>query len=187
MTTTEFTTPKKPSRRRWLIFLAAVVLVPAVGLAALLLWNKSASEKFAKQIAHSPPADSDVKPTAKTPPADLDAHYRKLIVGTWTDHYQGKRTMTLREDGTGSMIVELSGWQAALSASKLKFNLKWSVAAGHFKEQTLGGEPAMQVKMITSTMGDHVDQPILELTDDRLLLLDGDGKTKYDWKRLKAP
>jgi hypothetical protein len=39
--------------------------------------------------------------------------------------------------------------------------------------------------MILSMMGDHVDEVILELTDDRLLLLDKDGKTKYDWKRVK--
>ena len=40
--------------------------------------------------------------------------------------------------------------------------------------------------MILSTMGDHVDEPILELTEDHLLLLDKDGKTKYDWKRVKG-
>ena len=56
------------------------------------------------------------------------------------------------------MIVELTGLQAALSAPKLTFNLKWSVAAGHYKEQTTGGEPAIQVKMIMATMGDHVDR-----------------------------
>ena len=40
--------------------------------------------------------------------------------------------MTLRQDGSGTMVVELTGLQAALSAPKLTFNLKWSVAAGHF-------------------------------------------------------
>ena len=63
--------------------------------------------------------------------------------------------------------------------------MKWSVVGGHLKKQTISGEPEAQVKMILSTMGDHVDEPILELTEDRLLLLDGDGKTKYDWKRLR--
>ena len=91
--------------------------------------------------------------------------------------------MTLNEDGTGTMVVELSGWRAALSASRLKFNMKWSVEGGHLKKQTISGEPEAQVKMILKAMGDHVDEPILELTEDRLLLLDQDGKTKYDWKR----
>jgi len=34
-------------------------------------------------------------------------------------------------------------------------------------------------------LGDQVDEPILELTEHRLLLLDRDGKTKYDWRRSK--
>jgi hypothetical protein len=93
--------------------------------------------------------------------------------------------MTLKEDGTGTMIVELSGWRAALSASRLKFNMVWSVEGGHLKKQTISGEPEFQVKMILKTMGDHVDEPILELTEHRLFLLDQDGKTKYDWRRVK--
>src|SRR5260221_2993012 len=129
MTTTIPTTPKK--RRRWRVLLAVAILVPAAGLAALVLWNEFASERFGRQMAQSPTPESIAKPTAHFPPADPDARYRKLIVGTWTDHYQGKRTMTLREDGTGTMVVELSGLQAALSAPKLTFNLQWSVAARH--------------------------------------------------------
>jgi len=142
------------------------------GAVGLLLWNRSASEKFARQIAESQPVDAD-------------ARARRLVLGAWEDQYQGKRTMTLNEDGTGTMIVELSGWRAALSAPRLKFNMKWAVEGGHLKKQTISGEPETQVKMVLNTMGDHVDEPILELTLQRLLLLDKDGKTKYDWKRVK--
>jgi hypothetical protein len=39
--------------------------------------------------------------------------------------------------------------------------------------------------MILKTMGDRVDEPILELTEERLLLLDSDGKKMYDWQRVK--
>ena len=159
----------RPPRRRWRFWIVAVAIACVIGL---VLWNKSASEKFARQMAQSQPTDPD-------------ARYRSLVVGTWQDEYQGKRTMTLNEDGTGTMIVELSGWRAIMSAPRLKFNMKWSVKDGHLKKQTISGEPETQVKMILSTMGDHVDEPILELTEGRLLLLDKDGKTKYDWKRVK--
>jgi len=44
------------------------------------------------------------------PNADAqDEPFRRLVVGTWQDEYQGKRTMRLREDGTGKMVVELDG------------------------------------------------------------------------------
>ena len=166
----ESTASNETPRHRWRFLVVAVILT-ACG-AGLVLWNKSASEKFAQQMVQSQRADPD-------------ARYRSMVLGTWHDEYQGKRTMTLNEDGTGTMIVELSGWRAAFSASRLKFNMKCSVEDGHLKKQTISGEPEAQVKMILTTMGDHVDEPILELTEDHLLLLDKDGVTKYDWKRVK--
>jgi hypothetical protein len=63
--------------------------------------------------------------------------------------------------------------------------MKWSVEKGRLKKRTVGGKPAAQVQLILSTMGDRVNEPILELTKKRLLLLDKNGKTKYDWRRAK--
>ena len=161
-------------RCRAAIFRATVV---AIVVAACLnvghaLRERAASDRFARELADSKPAD-----------AESIAH--AMLVGVWEDDYQGKRTMTLNADGSGVMVVELSGWRAAMSAPRLTFRMKWAVADGHLKKQTIGGEPKAQVDMILKMMGDHVDERILELTRDRLLLLDQDGKTKYDWRRVK--
>lgn len=110
---------------------------------------------------------------------------RRQLLGVWQDHYQGKRTMTLKEDGTGTMLVELSGLKAALFASKLRFDMKWSLDGKKFTKKTVGGEPADKVNMILNTMGNTAEDTILEVTEDRLLLLDKDGKTKYDWGKVK--
>ena len=117
-------------------------------------------------------------------PADRDERFRRLVVGTWEDDYRGKRTMTLRPDGTGTMIVEPSGSGAAFAA-RLQFEMVWSVADGRLKKRTVGGKPAWKVNLILGALGDRVDEPILELTADRLLLLDKDGQTKYDWRRVR--
>jgi len=116
-----------------------------------------------------------------------DEQFRRLVVGTWQDEYQGKRTMTLLDDGTGKMVVELDGLKAKLFAPRLEFDMVWSVEQGRLKKRTVKGEPAVAVQLILKTMGDRVDEPILELTQDRLLLLDKDGKTKYDWRRVRDP
>ncbi len=116
-------------------------------------------------------------------PSDQDARYRQLVVGIWEDDYQGHRTMTLNEDGTATMVVELSGMKATLFAARLEFNMQWSLEDGRLKKRTLGGKPEGRVNMILKMMGDRVDEPILELTEDRLLLLDKDGETQYDWRR----
>jgi len=124
--------------------------------------------------------------TKETKAADRDQRFRRLALGTWEDSYEGKRTMTLNKDGTGTMLVELSGLKATLFAGRLRFDMKWTVENGRLKKQTIGGEPAGKVQAILKTMGDRVDEPILELTRDRLLLLDKDGKTKYDWRRVRS-
>jgi len=132
----------------------------------------------------SPRALPDSRPNPDPAPDD-DARLRKLVLGTWADEYQGKRTMTLREDGTGTMLVELDGLKAMMFASKLRFDMVWSIEAGRLKKRTVGGEPAGRVRLILATMGERVEEPILELTEQRLLLRDADGKTKYDWRRVE--
>jgi len=113
-----------------------------------------------------------------------DDELRRAIVGTWEDDHQGHRTLVLREDGTGTMVVELSGLKAQLFASRLEFVMQWSVSGGRFQERCVGGQPATQVNLILKSVGDRADQPILELTGERLLLLDKDGTTRYDWRRM---
>ena len=115
--------------------------------------------------------------TDETPePEDPDQRLRQLAIGTWEDDYEGKRTMTLRDDGTGTMVCELEGWNATF-ASRLQFEMTWSVKDGRLKKHTVSGKPAAKVRLILTALGDTVDEPIVELTDDRLLLLDEDGKT----------
>lgn len=156
-----------PSRPVTLSFMVVVIVA-----AIVVLWKALPAEKHSE----SPVSESEASP---------DDHLRRLLIGTWEDDYQGKRTMTLQEGGTGTMIVELSGWRATLSAPRLRFDLVWSVEGGHLKKRTIGGEPETQVQMILKTMGDRVDEPILELTEMHLDLLDGDGKTKYHWSRVE--
>lgn len=117
--------------------------------------------------------------------ASHDAEYRKKIVGSWHDYYQGDRTMTIRPDGTATMVVVLGGWKAVLYASQLRFDMVWSIEDGLFKKRTTGGDPPGKVKAVLKMMGDHVAEPIVELEDDQLVLQDENGKRKYTWERVK--
>jgi hypothetical protein len=152
-------------------------LLLAVGLPAALLLGIACWKPWL------PERDEDPVVGAQT--ADRDERLRRQVVGTWEDDYQGKRTMTLQEDRTGTMVVELGGWKATLFAARLRFDMAWSVEGGRLQKRTTGGEPADKVAMILKTMGDRAEESILELDDDRLLLLDGDGKTTYHWRRVR--
>src|SRR5947208_3606522 len=77
--------------------------------------------------------------------------------------------------------------RAALAAPRLRFDMTWAVQNGRLKKRTVGGEPARTVRFILKTMGDRVAEPILELTQERLLLLVGKGSSRPRscWPRLE--
>ena len=142
--------------------------------------------------SHNPPGPS---PVAEHSSTEADSRgssdgtltgqdHRTLVVGTWEDDYQGHRTLTVRADGTATMVVELDGVAATLYAKRMTFNEEWDIKNGQFILKVVGGEPEGRVNLIITTMGDVAEQKILELTADRMLLLDSDGVTEYDWRRV---
>ncbi|MBS0266368.1 MAG: hypothetical protein JSS02_30840 [Planctomycetes bacterium] len=123
---------------------------------------------------------------ASSEQTDPDENWRRLAVGEWEDEYQGKRYLTVASDGTGKMVVELEGIGKKIFAPRLSFDLNWTLSEGMVTMTTLGGEPASKVKVVLKLYGNEAQYKILELTADRMLLLDGDGKTQYDWRRPKS-
>ncbi len=161
-------------KRRWYISIVLLVLLLA---GSVVYWKLTATP--VRQPGDTPLAS---RPTQGTE----EDQARKMVLGVWQDDYQGKRTMTLNDDGTGTMLVELQGVQAALFAAKLRFDMQWSLEGKKLIKRTVSGEPQNKVNMIINTMGDTAEDTILEVTGEKLLLLDKDGKTKYNWRRVKA-
>lgn len=164
-------------------YLAWVTFAMALNYAVWQLNGVDVTSARSESAAATTASRADPAPLATPDPND--EQFRKLAVGTWQDDYQGKRTLTLQENGRGTMVVELGGLKAALVAPRLKFDIEWSVQGGRLKKRSLGGEPATQVGMILKSMGDTVDEPILELSDNRLVLLDADCRTRYAWQRVR--
>ena len=171
------TTAHRPRRKR-----IALLMLVVIGAAVALVGLRCNSNETSPRVE---PASAPASKPASAPAPHDDARHRKLVLGTWADEYKGKRTMTIRSDGTATMLVELDGVTSMVFASKMRFDMVWSVEGGRLQKRTIGGQPAGRVRLILAMMGDRVDEPILELTARRLLLLDADGKTKYDWRRVE--
>lgn len=170
--------------RKKIILLVLLLLLIACGF---LYWYLTSSPP--PVLDQTPPPENRGEPS---PPGDIpkvespEEKARRLLVGVWQDNYEGKRTMTLKADGTGTMLVELSGLKATLYASKLRFDMKWSLNGDKLTKTTVSGEPERQVNLILNLMGNTAVDTILELNETRLLLLDKDNKTKYNWQRVKT-
>ena len=133
-----------------------------------------------------PAVDQEDSPQAPEPPTTPEDKIRRLLTGTWEDDYQGKRTMTLSPDGTGTMVVELAGVSGAVFGSRLTFEMEWSLDDGRLIKRTVGGEPEGKVKAILAMMGDRAEEEILELTEQRLLVEDTSMQKQFDWRRVTA-
>jgi hypothetical protein len=115
-----------------------------------------------------------------------DDRLRQAILGKWEDEYRGRRHLTVRDDGTGTMVVEPDGIGKRIFAAELRFELEWTLADGHVTMKMTHGEPKSKVQLILKLHGQEADYKILDLTSDQMLLIDPDGKTRYDWRRPRA-
>ena len=114
-----------------------------------------------------------------------DELLQRQIVGVWTDHYQGRRTMTLQNDGTGTIDVELAGAMATLFGERLRFDILWRIENGQLIRDCTGGRPTEKVTLILKAMGSRAEEPVLELTEDHLRTSNPDQTTVYNWQRVR--
>lgn len=122
---------------------------------------------------------------AATTTAPSDAEFRRLVLGTWQDDYQGRRMLTVRDDGTATMLVEFDGWKARMFTPWLRIQTTWSIVNGHFNRTITGGEPSDKVDFVRKRVGDDASDTIVAITDNRMSLVDQDGSTRYQWQRVK--
>lgn len=129
-----------------------------------------------QQAAHLTSLTGEGTHTAETPLATR-------VLGEWRDHYRGERTLILRSDGTATMIVVLAGFAKKLFAERLTFDIEWSLDGGEISLKTMSGQPASKFEMIRKLYGDQATYKVLSVDGEQMRLLDGDGKTEYDWRR----
>lgn len=169
-------------KKKWAAIALAIAL-PFVLAGLITHLSDFGNRSESRQQLSSTNFDS-LETHAKAGPVS-DEHYRALVVGTWEDDYQGHRTLTIRNDGTATMIVEPEGLAAMLYAKRMTFAEEWEIESGHLRLKAVGGEPESRVHLILQAMGDVSEQKILQLTKDRMLLLDADGTTEFDWRRIR--
>jgi hypothetical protein len=179
--------PQGPARGK-LRFLGIVAEFVGVGavLAIIIYFAASGRESRRSPVLSAPDVTSQETPVDELRVASIsrDENYRRLAAGTWQDFYHGKRTLTLKPDGTATMVVEFSGLKARLFTRRLTLQIVWSIEDGRMHRRTVGGSPADKVEFVNRRAGVQVAEPIVELTDEQMVLLDQDGSRQYRWRRV---
>ena len=123
-------------------------------------------------------------PVAKVEPALTPEQWqKKLVQGKWEDFYQGHRLLTIRDDGTAQMSIELEGLAATLFAPRLEFDIRWTLENGRVVMETTGGRPEKKAGLILKIYGDRAEYYVDAVEESRLLLRDVNDDSKFEWKR----
>jgi len=177
--------PRRPTVRRWaMVGAGLMILVVYPGVCFLVVCAGIYFGVISGQDNGDAASAVSNLPGMAGPGPERDRQLGQMAVGTWRDFYQGKRTMTLRPDGTCTMVIELTGWRALSFTSRLELDIAWSIDDGKMHRRTLGGRPPDKVEFVNKLAGVEIADTILDLTADRMILLDQNGYREYSWQRV---
>ena len=169
----------------WRLLLVMAVMTAVVGLWWMRRGPRSAGRVSEAGISQQQAPDPADRPKSPEAPAD---QLRNAVIGDWKLERNGQRLLSLRADGTATMDVTLTAWQAVLFGEQMRFDIRWSLDGRQLVMETTGGEPATAVDAITKVYGLVRKQPILEIDENHMLLKDPDpGERDHDYRRLRDP
>jgi hypothetical protein len=177
--------PRSTPRRRLRLPLFGLAIAP-IPLIFLLSANSDQPPSRLNLASISPAVEEAATALPAEAPAPLTVQQRML--GVWEDDYQGHRILTLKDDGTGSMVVELSGAAASLFADSLSFNQEWVFDDEQqlITMTAIDGEPATKVNLVLRIYGREATYKVAEVTDKLLVLIDQADQKRYEWRRFEA-
>lgn len=166
-------------RLRW-AKTGAIVLASLIGIWSWVLFIRPGQVSRADSDGDG----SSVAPVFVEP--SVEEKQRKMVRGSWEDHYQDThRILTIREDGTATMVVEMDGIAAFLVAPRLEFDIDWTIAAGRVSLKTHRGRPESKAGAILKIHGDHAEYHLDSLDQEKLVLRDVNKNHKiFEWRRL---
>ncbi len=165
-----------------------VLAIAVVALVGGLWWRSRVPQRpaDAADAAIPQPSAQDHSDSGEHAESSTD-QLRNAVIGHWKLERDGQRLLSLRVDGTATMDVTLTAWQAVLFGERMRFDILWSLDGDALVLQTTGGEPATAVEAITKIYGVVRRQPILEIDQDHMLLKDPDpGERDHDYRRLRT-
>jgi hypothetical protein len=119
------------------------------------------------------------------PESDQDATYREKLVGTWKQYETGVRWLTVRPDGTATMVVDPDWVAKAVIGSRLTVEIEWTVEEGRALFRSVSGKPETAFQAVCTLYGRDRNRPIVEMTEEKFVLLDESDGSRSEWTRIK--
>ncbi len=132
--------------------------------------------------AESPLVDAPVPDSPPTSPFDS-----AQLVGCWRDSFYGQRTLTLKPDGSATMLLELDFAGRLLYGKTLEFDLQWSLDGSTLSFEILTGRPVEAAKSAMKLWGEAFDYRLELVDSENLHGWASDDSVLYKLRRIEAP
>ena len=111
----------------------------------------------------------------------------KQLAGCWKDSFCGQRTLTLKSDGSATMLLELDFAGRLLYGKTLEFDMRWSLEGSILSFEILTGRPVDAARSAIKLWGEAFEYR-LELVDhERLHGWASDDSILYKLRRVVSP
>ena len=104
------------------------------------------------------------------------------FIGTWAQERFGRRTLTIRPNGTALMIIEPNDFFALAYGKRIEVELSWQFNGERAVYRITGGNPADKLELAKKSWGDAWDEPVVDVTDNSFVLVGADG-SRCEWRR----
>lgn len=133
------------------------------------------------------PADNADIPQTPTRPSDLTPEQiRQVVAGHWTSEYYGTRYLTVRNDGTATILFQANTMARMVVGARLRIEYTWEYDPS--KERVIftmvDGGPESGIAYVRKLWGNQQKQDVLFVCTGELHLRDLDGKTEHHWVAL---
>ncbi len=175
----------REERRGWT---ATGCCLLAVALALLGLTRspatavRTAGERDSRPPAgkRTPSGDQELPVTPSVERAGL----KQRLVGTWRREFFGEQQLTVRDDGTATVVAWPDGIWRVLLGARLEATFRWSLHGRTVTYHFLSGRPAFKIGVARKLWGDQFEQQVVTADSDHLVLQWADGDVDQ-WFRLK--
>lgn len=135
-----------------------------------------------KQETSSNRGDADADSTRDPMSAMFDC---QKLIGCWKDTFCGQRTLTLKEDGSACMHLDLDLAGRLLYGKSLDFDMRWSVDGTVITFEILTGRPVDAAKSAMKIWGESFEYRLVLVDGEQLQARDSNDSYLYKMTRVK--
>ncbi|QDT42397.1 hypothetical protein Pan241w_24810 [Gimesia alba] len=106
------------------------------------------------------------------------------LVGKWEQtKSSSKQILTIKENGTATMLIEPQGLWTAVLGKQVTIDIEWSLNAATLTLRAVGGKPENKLDYIKQLWGSEFVREINSIEDKMFTLRDDKGDVSQKWIR----